>query len=232
MTKTPPSQNTGKTPSASRITQRAAEGLERALDPFTSAVKRAVQTGADAVANLTHSESDTPKAAAPGKPGLAVSPLAVPLPAMPPVGGVQLSTAQAGFYKHDRKDTLLMKFAEGTTCAGVFTRHTIGSAPVDWCKKQLDANEGCDVRALICNAGCANAFTGKPGADAARRTASALSRRIDCRQRDIMLASTGVIGVVLDDGKITHRLPEVEHRLDDDGWRPQNRRTFPSRNRS
>ena len=221
MTKTPPS----KTPSASRMTQRAAEGLagglagglERALDPFTSAVKRAVQTGADAVANLTHTpEGEAPKAA--GKPGLAVSPLAVPLPDMPPVSGVQLSTARSGFYKHDRKDTLLMKFAEGTTCAGVFTRHTVGSAPVDWCKKQLDANEGSDVRALICNAGCANAFTGKPGADAARRTASALSRRIDCRQRDIMLASTGVIGVVLDDSKIAARLFDLEKDLRADAW--------------
>jgi glutamate N-acetyltransferase/amino-acid N-acetyltransferase len=113
VTRTP----TPKTPSASRITQRAAEGLERALDPFTSAVKRAVQTGADAVANLTHPAEAEP--AKPGKPGLAVSPLAVPFPVMPPVGGVQLSTAQSGFYKHERKDTLLMKFAEGTTCAGV-----------------------------------------------------------------------------------------------------------------
>ncbi|MFT4076799.1 MAG: bifunctional glutamate N-acetyltransferase/amino-acid acetyltransferase ArgJ [Asticcacaulis sp.] len=218
MTKTPP-----KTPSASRITQRAAEGLERALDPITSAVKRAVQTGADAVANLTHTtDAEAPKAAAsssaPGKPGLAVSPLAVPLPEMPPVGGVQLSTARSGFYKHDRKDTLLMKFAEGTTCAGVFTRHTVGSAPVDWCKKQLEANEGSDVRALICNAGCANAFTGKPGADAARRTASALSRRIDCRQRDIMLASTGVIGVVLDDSKIAAKLFDLDKDLRADAW--------------
>jgi glutamate N-acetyltransferase/amino-acid N-acetyltransferase len=220
---TRPPQTPPKTPSASRITQRAAEGLagglERALDPFTNAVKRAVQTGADAVANLTHpSDAEAPKAAAPGKPGLAVSPLAVPLSEMPPVGGVQLSTAQSGFYKHDRKDTLLMKFAEGTTCAGVFTRHTIGSAPVDWCKKQLEANEGSDIRALICNAGCANAFTGKPGADAARRTASALSRRIDCRQRDIMLASTGVIGVVLDDSKIAAKLFDLDKDLRADAW--------------
>ncbi|EGF92547.1 glutamate N-acetyltransferase/amino-acid acetyltransferase [Asticcacaulis biprosthecium C19] len=142
----------------------------------------------------------------------------MPLPEMPPVGGVQIATDRAGFYKHERKDVLLMKFAEGTTCAGVFTRHTIGSAPVDWCKKQLDANEGQDIRALVCNAGCANAFTGKLGADAARRTASALARRIDCRQRDIMLASTGVIGVVLDDSKIASRLYDLEKNLRADAW--------------
>src|SRR6185369_15482476 len=40
----------------------------------------------------------------------------------------------------------------------------------------------------------------------------------DCRQRDVMLASTGVIGVLLDDGKITARLPEIEQRLAPDAW--------------
>ena len=205
-----------KTASASA---HAAQGLERALDPFTSAIKRAALHGAELASNLVpnlHHEAARP--AGPGKPGLAVSPLATALPDMPPVGGVQISAAHAGFYRHERKDTLLMKFAEGTTCAGVFTRHTIGSAPVDWCKKQLDANDGFDIRALIVNAGCANAFTGKQGADAARRTASALSRRIDCRQRDIMLASTGVIGQVLDDSKIAARLYDLEKDLRADAW--------------
>ncbi|WP_040308591.1 bifunctional glutamate N-acetyltransferase/amino-acid acetyltransferase ArgJ [Asticcacaulis biprosthecium] len=205
--------------SSNPMASLAAQGLERALDPFTTAISRAVQKGAELTSNLVHGvEAPKPAAAAPGKPGLAISPLAVPLPEMPPVGGVQIATDRAGFYKHERKDVLLMKFAEGTTCAGVFTRHTIGSAPVDWCKKQLDANEGQDIRALVCNAGCANAFTGKLGADAARRTASALARRIDCRQRDIMLASTGVIGVVLDDSKIASRLYDLEKNLRADAW--------------
>jgi glutamate N-acetyltransferase/amino-acid N-acetyltransferase len=202
------------------------QGLERALEPVTSAIKRTVQKGAELASSLTPGQAaEEPKPAAaaassgsPGKPGLAVSPLAVPLPPMPPVGGVRLATARAGFYKHDRRDTLLMTFAEGTTAAGVFTRHTIGSAPVDWCKKQLEVNEGQGLRALVVNAGCANAFTGKPGADAARRTASALARRLDCRQRDILLASTGVIGVVLDDSKIAARYYDLEHNLRADAW--------------
>ncbi len=207
--------NASKTPSV----PSQGQGLERALDPFTSAIKRAAEAGAELASNLVPNLHHEPAAApVPGKPGLAVSPLAVPLPDMPPVGGVQLSTARSGFYRHERRDTLLMKFAEGTTCAGVFTRHTIGSAPVDWCKKQLEANGGQDVRALIVNAGCANAFTGKPGADAARRTAAALSRRLDCRQRDILLASTGVIGVVLDDSKIAARLYDLEKDLRADAW--------------
>ncbi|MDC7676001.1 bifunctional glutamate N-acetyltransferase/amino-acid acetyltransferase ArgJ [Asticcacaulis machinosus] len=207
MAKTP---STGASPSP-------ASGLERALDPLANALKRAVQTGAE-MAGLGGGAAVEPIKPTTGKPGLEVSPLMVPLPVMPVVAGVEIAIASAGFYKHVRPDVMVMKFAEGTTAAGVFTRHTIGSAPVDWCKKQLAANEGSDIRALVVNAGCANAFTGRLGADAARRTAAAVSRRLDCRQRDIMLASTGVIGQVLDDAKIAAKLPEIDAGFKADAW--------------
>ena len=144
-------------------TPKSGQSLERALDPIASALKKA--------AKRLSTSPEPAAAAAPGKPGLLVSPLAVPFPQIAPVGGVEIAIGRAGYYKHERDDVLIMRFAEGTSCAGVFTRHAIGSAPVDWCKKQLEASEGEDVRALVVNAGCANAFTGKPGADAARRGA-------------------------------------------------------------
>jgi glutamate N-acetyltransferase/amino-acid N-acetyltransferase len=185
--------------------------LERALDPIASALKKAAKRLSTSSEPAASAPAPT---SAPGKPGLLVSPLAVPFPQIAPVGGVEIAIGRAGYYKHERDDVLVMRFAEGTSCAGVFTRHAIGSAPVDWCKKQLEASEGEDIRALVVNAGCANAFTGKPGADAARRVASAVAKRLDIRQRDVMLASTGVIGVVLDDAKLTVRLPELEADLD------------------
>jgi glutamate N-acetyltransferase / amino-acid N-acetyltransferase len=188
--------------------------LERALDPLASALKRAALKRADKQSRQFAAES----AAAPAKAAALVSPLAVPFPRIEPIAGVELATGRAGFYKDVRDDVLLLRLAEGSTCAGVFTRHAVGSAPVDWCKRQLEISGGEDVRALVVNAGCANAFTGKPGADAARRVASAVAKRFDCRQRDVMLASTGVIGVVLDDAKIIHRLPEIAGRLDADNW--------------
>ncbi|MBP8072512.1 MAG: bifunctional ornithine acetyltransferase/N-acetylglutamate synthase, partial [Brevundimonas sp.] len=185
--------------------QKIEQAIEKAFDPLTTALKRAT--------------TPAPPKAAPGKPGLEISPLAVPFPTIPPIGGVEIATARAGFYKHERDDLVVFRFARGTTCAGVFTRHKIGSAPVDWCKRQLDADGGGqDVRALVVNAGCANAFTGKAGADAARRTASEVAKRFGCRQRDVMLASTGVIGVVLDERKIVARMPDIEAGLDSDAW--------------
>jgi glutamate N-acetyltransferase/amino-acid N-acetyltransferase len=162
--------------------------------------------------------ADEPAPGKPGKPGLAVSPLAVPLPAMPPVGGVQIAIGRAGFYKHERDDLLLMRFDKDTSCAGVFTQHKVGSAPVDWCKRALELSGGQDIRALVVNAGCANAFTGKAGEAATRKVAAAAAKAFDGRKRQVMQASTGVIGVLLDDAKITARLPELDAGLHADGW--------------
>lgn len=206
---------TRPTSASSRLGESMSEAMghkiERALDPLASALKRATTKRAIKA-------SSAAQATKPAKGALPVSPLAVAFPTIPPVAGVRLAAGRAGFYKHERDDLLLVSLDPGTTAAGVFTRSKVGSAPVDWCQKQLAATGGAEVRALVVNAGCANAFTGKPGADAARRVASAVAKRFDCRQRDVMLASTGVIGVLLDDTKITQRLPEVEQKLEADNW--------------
>ena len=85
---------------------------------------------------------------------------------------------------------------------------------------------GEDVRALVVNAGCANSFTGRPGADA---RAGAWPRRrpsgFDCRQREVMLASTGVIGVLLR-RRQDHRPPAGDRR------RPRRRRLGATRPRA
>jgi glutamate N-acetyltransferase/amino-acid N-acetyltransferase len=217
---TPPTKN-GKTPKPAEI---VGEALEKASDTLSHMLKRAAMKRSDRAHDQVAHAAEPAKSTAAlastgaGKPGLQISPLAVEFPKIPPIGGVEIAIGRAGFYKHDRPDLLVMKFAEGTTCAGVFTRHGVGSAPVDWCKRQLEASGGEEVRALVVNAGCANSFTGKPGADAARRVAGAVAKRLDCRQRDVMQASTGVIGVLLDDAKIAAKLPELEGKLHADGW--------------
>ncbi len=151
------------------------------------------------------------------KPSLPISPLAVVFPAIPPVAGVELSVARAGFYKQDRQDVLLMRFAAGTTCAGVFTRHAVGSAPVDWCKAHV-GHTGGHARALVVNAGCANAFTGKAGARAVARVAAATAKALEVGKSEVLAASTGVIGVVLDDARITDCLTDLKTGLAVDGW--------------
>jgi len=146
-----------------------------------------------------------------------LSPLAVPFPEIRPVAGVELAVAHAGFYKHERDDLLVMRFAPGTACAGVFTRHAVGSAPVDWCRARIGHGGG-HARALVVNAGCANAFTGKAGDKAVARVAAATAKALGCGRHDVMAASTGVIGVLLDDSKIIARLPELTVALHVDTW--------------
>ncbi len=138
---------------------------------------------------------------------LPVSPLAVPFPVMPAVPGVRLQTACAGLYPRERDDVLLMRFEPGTVVGGVFTRHGVGSAPVDWCQAKL--KKSASVAALVVNAGCANSFTGKAGAKAAAKVAAAAARAVGCARTEVMLASTGVIGQVLDDRKIIARMPTL-----------------------
>jgi glutamate N-acetyltransferase/amino-acid N-acetyltransferase len=112
---------------------------------------------------------------------------------------------------------LIMRFAPGTTVAGVFTRHNVGSAPVDWCKAALKASGG-SARALVVNAGCANSFTGAAGDGAVQAVMEAVSSELGCATSEVLMASTGVIGVLLQYGKILNVLQEVLVEVKDDAW--------------
>lgn len=146
---------------------------------------------------------------------LPVSPLAVPLPAVPPIAGVTLGVAAAGIRYKGRNDLTLMQFAPGTTVAGVFTRNKCPGAPVDWCRAAL---KGGKARALVVNAGNANVFTGKPGRDAVQATADAAAALIGCKPKEVFLASTGVIGETLPHERLTAALPALHGQLSADGW--------------
>lgn len=67
---------------------------------------------------------------------------------LPSVAGVDLATAAAGIKYSDRTDVLLMRFAAGTTAAGVFTRSKCASAPVEWCRARIGRGT---ARALLVN---------------------------------------------------------------------------------
>jgi len=144
-----------------------------------------------------------------------VSPLAVPLPALPPLDGVRLAAAAAGIRYQGRDDLVLVELAQGTTVAGVFTRNQCPGAPVDWDRAALGSGR---ARGLVVNAGNANVFTGKAGAAAAKATAQAAAELLGCRPKQVFLASTGVIGEVLPHERITAALPDLYATLHADGW--------------
>ena len=139
-----------------------------------------------------------------------VSPLApARFPDLPAIDGVIAATGRAGFYKHDRTDLFLALCAPGTRAAGVFTTSAVGSAPTDWCKQALAATRG-GSRGLLVNAGCANSFTGAVGDAACKSALEAAAAKLGVQARELMAASTGVIGVPLDARKIEAALPRME----------------------
>jgi glutamate N-acetyltransferase/amino-acid N-acetyltransferase len=145
-----------------------------------------------------------------------VSPLApARFPDLPAIAGLEAAIGRAGFYKHARPDLLLMRMPAGTRAAGVFTTNAVGSAPTDWCKQALAATRG-NARGLLVNAGCANSFTGPAGDAACKRALEEAGAAIGVETREMLAASTGVIGVLLDDAKITSAL--LHMKLDAVSW--------------
>jgi glutamate N-acetyltransferase/amino-acid N-acetyltransferase len=190
--------------------------------PFRLALRRAIlgratasaaERGASAHAGAAGHGADRNRAA---KPKL-VSPLAPQRIAdLPPLAGVKLAAGAAGIRYPGRNDLLLVELAPKTAVAGVFTASRMPSAPVDWCRTQIG---GGTARALVVNSGNANAFTGKAGADAVKTTAAACAKLVGCKQGEVFVASTGVIGEALPAEKVAAALPGVHAKVADDGWR-------------
>jgi glutamate N-acetyltransferase/amino-acid N-acetyltransferase len=135
-----------------------------------------------------------------------VSPLALPLPELPPVPGVRVATGMAEIRYRAREDVMAMAFPAGTTAAGVFTRNRCPGAPVEWSRAAL---KGGKARGLVVTSGNSNVFTGKAGRETCARTAEEAARILGCKPKEIFLASTGVIGERLPTEKLVGALPKV-----------------------
>jgi len=136
-------------------------------------------------------------------------------PAMGRVPGVRLAAGASGLRRKGRNDVMLAALVPGTTVAGVVTRSLTASAPVEWVRKALP---GGSARALVVNAGNANAFTGRAGAGAVERTVKAAADLFPCRPSTVFVASTGVIGEPLAEAGIVAALPALKEALRDDAW--------------
>ena len=122
------------------------------------------------------------------------SPLARPFPDLPPVAGVEVRVARAGYKDWGRADLTFATLVEGTAVAGVLTKSRCPSPEVEWCGKALVLGR---ARALVVNAGNSNAFTGDRGREAVEAIAARVAAQIGCQPSDVFVASTGVIGVPL-----------------------------------
>jgi glutamate N-acetyltransferase/amino-acid N-acetyltransferase len=146
----------------------------------------------------------------------AVSPLAPSsIPELPALSGVKLAAAATGIRYKNRPDVLLAVMPEGTTVAGSLTRSKSRSAPVDWCAANLKQGK---ARALVVNAGNANAFTGRAGVTTVKAVAQTAAEILGCKQAEVFQASTGVIGEPLNPAPITGALPDLATAAQSDAW--------------
>jgi glutamate N-acetyltransferase / amino-acid N-acetyltransferase len=120
------------------------------------------------------------------------------------------AAAVASGIRHGRLDLALLVADGPCTAAGVFTTNLVQAAPVLVSREHL---KGARARAVVANAGCANAGTGESGLADARETAAAVARTIGCPVEEVVVASTGVIGVRLPMEKVSAGVAQAGRSL-------------------
>lgn len=126
--------------------------------------------------------------------------------------GFRSSGVSAGIKPKAALDLGLIVADEPVTWAGTFTRNAAAAACVGWCRSALDR----PVRAIVVNSGNANACTGTAGEAAVRTTADAVAAEVGCPPDQVLVASTGTIGIPLPVTKLVGAVPDACEALSDD----------------
>ena len=108
--------------------------------------------------------------------------------------GFEAAGLSAGLKPSRKADLSLLLAPEGSVCAGTFTTSVVRAACVDLCADRLQAASG-RVRAVVTNSGQANACTGDRGLVDSLRITQAVADRLGLSEDQVLICSTGVIGV-------------------------------------
>ena len=127
--------------------------------------------------------------------------------------GFQASGVSAGIKaKPGALDLALLISDQPATAAAVFTTNLAQAAPVTVSREHLSRSGGI-ARAVVVNSGCANACTGEAGLRDARTMTSDTAALVGCPVEQVLVASTGVIGVALPMDRLQRGLPVAFHAL-------------------
>ena len=110
--------------------------------------------------------------------------------------GFRFAGIACGLKKTGALDLAIISSDVPASAAAVFTQNLVVAAPVTISKEHLRASKG-RMRAVIVNAGNANCATGAAGHAAAQKTVAETAKRLGCTPNEIIVCSTGVIGVPL-----------------------------------
>jgi len=135
------------------------------------------------------------------------------------IQGLQVSAISAKLYKNEREDISLFYFPEGANYAVAYTKNSIVSESITWNRENTKNN----IKALIVNTKNANTFTGEQGLNSLNEIAKKLIeslKRIEIENgyekskiKDLMFASTGVIGEKFPVDKILSNIPKLVENL-------------------
>lgn len=109
--------------------------------------------------------------------------------------GFLAAGVEAGVKYQNRKDMAMVYSQSPCKVAGVFTSNVVKAAPVLWDRQIVES--GNDVQAVVVNTGIANACTGQQGFDCCRQTAEAAGKALGIPAANVLIGSTGVIGMQL-----------------------------------
>ena len=142
-----------------------------------------------------------------------------------PLDGLEVSSISADLYNNGRDDLALFYFKEGANYATLSTTNSIVSETIIWNEKSNKKM----IKALLVNTKNANTFTGKQGYDGIETIAKSLAKNLTLREskkeegitetvktKDLIFASTGVIGETFPAEKIINRINELVSKLRDD----------------
>jgi glutamate N-acetyltransferase / amino-acid N-acetyltransferase len=132
------------------------------------------------------------------------------------VVGFQVAGVHAGLKKDGALDMALIVSEVPCVAAGVFTTNRVKAAPVLVDMERLKAN-ATHMRAVAVNTRCANACTGQQGIDNANQMAAWTAEAVGCKDEDVLVLSTGVIGTQLPMEKIHAGIEKAELALGH-GW--------------
>ncbi len=120
-----------------------------------------------------------------------------------------------GIKEGGTKDLALIVSDREASAAGVFTTNRVQAAPVHLNRAHLKSGT---ARAIIVNSGNANACTGEPGEQDAARTAHELANTMSISADDVLVNSTGVIGVPLPMDVLLKGAQDAVKSLGETGW--------------
>jgi glutamate N-acetyltransferase/amino-acid N-acetyltransferase len=126
--------------------------------------------------------------------------------------GFRAAGVRAGIKASGNLDLALIASDTPAVAAAVFTLNKVQAAPVIVSREHLHRS-GRLARAIVANSGCANACTGSQGLQAARTMTGETARLLQCPVEQVLVASTGVIGVALPIDKICGGLPAAVQSL-------------------